>query len=304
MKLFTFFKKSIFLLSVAVLLSVAFTANAAQMYFGVQDKQVGVDAKFEVGVFLNTDQQSVNAIEGQIVFPADLLEFKGFYNGSSIVNFWVQQPKLTSSGIISFSGIAPGGYTGSRGYLFSALFTAKRTGSVNLATAGEKILLNDGSGSEAAVRRAPLVLTINPQAAGEPFVPLYDATPPDNFDIQVSKDSNIFDGKWFLTFATQDKGSGIESYQVMEKSQKWSFRSFFENSSWVSAESPYVVVDQKLQHEIYVKAIDKAGNEKVSVMTAPNAVSWYENYIIWIVILALAISSSAYALWRHIKSRK
>ena len=79
-----------------------------------------------------------------------------------------------------------------------------------------------------------------------------DKIPPEPFGILVLKDPQVFEGKYFITFNTQDKQTGIDHYEVKEG-----------NKDWKIAESPYLLEDQKLQSIIKVKAIDKAGNERV-----------------------------------------
>jgi len=59
------------------------------------------------------------------------------------------------------------------------------------------------------------------------------------------------DGKYFLVFSTQDKGSGVDHYEVREGR----FGGFSEVSS------PYILKYQSLDKKIFVKAIDKFGNE-------------------------------------------
>src|SRR3989344_5310183 len=49
--------------------------------------------RFEVSVFLDTQLDDINALEGQIVFPGDLLELQEVRDGNSIVNFWIERPQ-------------------------------------------------------------------------------------------------------------------------------------------------------------------------------------------------------------------
>ncbi|MCK9351673.1 MAG: hypothetical protein M0P76_02710, partial [Candidatus Pacebacteria bacterium] len=62
-----------------------------------------------------------------------------------------------------------------------------------------------------------------------------------------------------------DKQSGIGRYEVME-TNPWKFGflpSTDKETSWVPAESPYILKDQNLRSKILVKAIDKIGNERI-----------------------------------------
>jgi hypothetical protein len=275
---------------------------AAEIFFGANNKEVNLDSKFEIGIFLDTQGDNINAMEGTIMFPSNALEFQGVYNGNSNITFWVQQPTLIAKDSVSFSGIIPGGFTGNKGYLFSLIFKATKKGKITINSNNEKIYLNDGQGSFVDIKRAPLALDIVEKGSAPNFIPLYDPNPPEPFEPQVSRDKNIFEGKWFLAFATQDKGLGIDHYEIMEGGQFGSFASLFPKKQWVIAQSPYLLPDQTLKSIIYVKAIDKAGNERIEKVKAQNSLLWYENYFIWgIIVIICIIIFIWYKLWKKLR---
>ncbi len=300
----------IFLYSISYILN-PLPVQAADIFFGTQAKDVGVGTKFEVGVFLDAQKESINAIEGQIIFPSDEFELQGFYTGNSILNFWIQQPTLISQGVISFSGIMPGGFTGSNGYLFSLILKAKQKGSFTISTANEKILLNDGKGTEAMVVKAPLHLNIIGNNPLQTFTPLSDTTGPELFEPQIGQDPSIFNGKYFLAFSAQDKGSGIDHYEVCEDSEFriqdlgkmiarfLNIKSYSLNSCFVKSDSPYLLKDQTLKSIIFVKAVDKSGNETTVKVNPKNNLAWYENYLVWVIIILIIIFFIGYTLWKR-----
>jgi len=287
MKFFFFIILCLFLLITPVF--------AAEIVFGVQNQKIGLDKLFEVGVFINTENEPVNTIAGKINFSSELLELKEAREGNSIVNFWIEKPKL-KEGEVVFSGITPGGYIGQNGYLFSLIFKTKKIGETIITSAEEQIFLNDGQGSKASIKQAPLFLQIEENVPDGEFSPPSDSEKPEPFELTVAQDSEIFGGKYFLVFATQDKKSGIDHYEVQESDNKQP-----DVGEWIVAESPYVLRDQRLRSYIYVKAIDRAGNERISELEPAKPLVWYEKYLIWyIIILGIVIG---YILWR-IKRRK
>ena len=173
---------------------------AAEIFFGTHSEEVGLGQQFEVGVFLNTQEQEVNAVGGTILFPTDALKLEAIYEGSSVVSFWVQKPALRQQGEIVFSGVMPGGIEDGKGFLFSLVFLAKEETNVTFKTIEEKILLNDGQGTAAMIKRAPVTLRITKTAIKEEFVLLLDNEAPESFTPQIARDPNIFEGKWFLVF--------------------------------------------------------------------------------------------------------
>ena len=103
---------------------------------------------------------------------------------------------------------------------------------------------------------------------------------PEEFAPQIAADPAIFEGKWFLVFSTQDKGSGVDHYEIQETRQ-----AEMKNKKWVIGESPYLLKDQGLKSYIYVKAIDKSGNERIVMLPPQKPLSWYENYKNWLIII-------------------
>lgn len=283
--------KYILLLSIFYFLFSGSFAQGAEIFFGTNSKEIGINEKFEIGVFINTEQESINTVGGKIVFPEDLLEFQGVYNGSSIISLWVKQPNVALNGNVAFSGIVPGGFNGNSGYLFSLIFKAKKIGEITIASSDENILLNDGTGKKTSVNSAPLTLNIIEEKSPEEFVPLYDPNPPEFFKLQVAKDENIFSGKWFLVFNTQDKESGIDHYEVVEKAQPNSIFSlpFLMEEQWIRGESPYLLRDQKLRSVILVRAFDRAGNVAIAALPARSELNWYENFWFWIIITIISV---------------
>jgi len=292
--------KTIILLIIFVLFF-AMPVFAAETFFDAKTQEIKVNQLFEVGVFINTEEESINAIEGKITFPQDLLEIKKINDGNSIINFWIDPVKnCVSNGVekpneICFSGITPGGYNDSRGLIFSITFLAKKEGSGAIEFNGVKALRNDGKGTEAPLTISNFQFLISNLPAGEPVPQVAtpkteDRNPPEEFTPQIAADPVIFEGKWFLVFTSQDKGSGIDHYEVLEsRNQK------IENRNWKTAESPYLLKDQKLKSFIYVKAVDKAGNERIATLPPRYPLKWYEQPLIWVIII-LGIVIALYIL--------
>ena len=285
---------------VCLLLLPAVPIFAAEISFDAKIKEIAVGERFEVGVFLNTEEEYINAVEGKVIFPENLLELKEIRDGNSIVNFWIERPKIKSgpegeqvpygaSNQIAFSGIIPGGYAGEKGLIFSAIFRVKNEGEGIIEIQEAKTLLNDGKGTEASLSISNLQFLISKQVPSPqiPISEIKDIEPPELFEPMISQDPEIFDGKYFLVFLTQDKGSGIDYYEVCEGKRQC-----------VVAESPYLLQNQSLDREIIVKAIDKSGNERIVTLPAQKPAIWYKNYLILaIIILVIAI---AYLMWKFL----
>ena len=134
-------------------------------------------------------------------------------------------------------------------------------------------LKNDGSGMG-----VPVKLSLSPVGLK------VDTESPEDFNLTVANDPSVFDGRYFLVFAAQDKGSGVDHYEVKEG--RWGrFR---------KAESPYFLTHQNLNRDVYVKAVDKAGNERVAVTRARVHNAWWESYRLFAILIVLVLIALAY----------
>lgn len=241
----------------------------------------------EVRLTLSADNEDVNAVSGILSYDKNQLTFSEIKTAQSIVSFWVDQPKDTDKGV-KFSGIIPGGYSQDGGYILSVVFSVKNIQAGSAGAVGivsPEILLNDGYGTSAKVKINNYFYQITNEDR-LPLTPtaLEDSTPPEPFVPVVSKDENIFDNKWFLTFATQDKGSGIDHYEVKE--------GLF--GRFKRAESPFLLEDQHLSSKITVRAVDKKGHIRDEVVAAKNIRLEYVKFSIYGIMLLLLILGLGY----------
>ena len=65
---------------------------AAEIFYDADTRKIKENTEFEVGVFLNAESENINAFEGKIIFPHDLLDLKEIRDGNTIVNFWIEKP--------------------------------------------------------------------------------------------------------------------------------------------------------------------------------------------------------------------
>ncbi|MCX6702939.1 MAG: cohesin domain-containing protein [Candidatus Wolfebacteria bacterium] len=268
-------------------------ANAAELKLDSSQKEVGAGQQIEVALTLDSQNQILNALEAKI-FWSDNLEFISVNEGDSIVGLWVQRPELKDNQIF-FSGIMPGGYRGVQssawqgvqpGEVLRMVFQAKEIGLAKIFLNNARVLLNNGTGTEAKLTVRGLNLNIG-EKPGQVFTEKADNIPPEEFFPDMANDPNIFSGKWFLIFKARDFGSGIGHYEILEDYPLFYFKNifFWQRNNSITAESPYVLLRQDLKSRITVKAVDKSGNFRVAVMEPRNPLQWYENYLVWCAII-------------------
>lgn len=273
------YKKIFFILLLVLFLPLSVFASEVRLE--ISKIKIKNNEQLLTSVFLYSDDP-INAIEGKLEFDPEALEVKQVREGNSVINFWIEEPNLqdNNSGDIVFSGITPGGISGVNNLLFSVVFEAKKVGPTSINMNNMKALLDDGLGTEEVLRLRNIVFDILPGDSNiYKEVSVIDNELPEKFNPIIEKDPNLFDGKYFLVFNTKDKISGMAYFKVRE-----GYFGFFKK-----AESPYLLKYQKLDRDITIKAVDKAGNKRIVLLNAQNQTSVYPQYLIFGITLLVLI---------------
>ncbi len=247
----------LFCLIGAASLSISQIALGAEMSLLSSSSSFALNEEVEIYLFLNTQGENINALEGTIDYPLNLSLIK-IKEGDSIVSFWVKKPEEKNR-IIRFAGIIPGGFQGRKGKILSLIFRPKEKGKGTIQIKTAKVLLNDGKGTETKTSIKNLQFTVEKNNkkffSSSRKIKQKDLHPPEPFKPIITRSPNLFQNKYFLVFVTQDKESGIDHYEVCEGNQ---------DCQW--ATSPYLLKNQKLNQKIIVKAIDKEGNIRTALI--------------------------------------
>ena len=110
-----------------------------------------VGGTFTVSVFLDTGNESANALDVTIAFPPDKLQVVSPSTGKSIIGIWASQPSFDNQrGLIRYQGGIPNpGINTTNGLVSTITFRAKTTGrAVVRFEDSSKVFLNDGLGTE------------------------------------------------------------------------------------------------------------------------------------------------------------
>lgn len=283
-----FFIKTTTILLLAFVIFITEDVFAAEIRLDAHKAEVTSGEQFSVDVVIHSEE-SLNALQGRLIFPKDKLLVREIRDGDSSINFWVERPHTKIPGTVSFSGITPGGFSGANNAIFSVVFEAKDTGIASIVLNETEALKNDGLGNRAILTTHDTAVSIKSGDSNVRKELLIDTELPEDFNITIDKDPDIFDGKYFLVFATQDKISGIDVYKVREGTWGW----------FSVAESPYLLKHQSLNREIFVKAVDKSGNERVVTLEARHPLKWYQQYaLIGILLAVLTFAFIIKTVWK------
>ncbi len=130
------------------------------------------------------------------------------------------------------------------------------------------------------------------------FKAMIDTVPPKPFEPKIGQDSSLFEGKHFLSFTALDEASGIDYYEVKEQPRMLGIA---QKGEWQKKESPCLLTDQSLRSIIKVKAVDKAGNERVVEIVPPYRPTGKD--VIFLISL-LAAGILAWLFLKRIRRRK
>lgn len=271
-----------------LLLGVWVNAEAATLYMDPHEGLLQRGDTMVVSVRLDNDEEEcVNVVDAVITYSENI-QLVDTSRGNSILSLWVEEPVIDKANrTVSFAGGIPNGYCGRipgdprlTNNVIDLLFQSPglqigQTESGNIAqiefASESHVLLNDGFGTASAPQLFGASILLTKEAGANLENPWQEAIandvfPPERFSITLERTENAFSNKYFITFNTTDKQSGINHYEVIE--EPLDSKDFFgwgaETAPWVKAKSPYVLDDQSLNSTIRVRAIDKAGNEYIA----------------------------------------
>ena len=259
-------RRAAFFCIVCSLLYAPTVTRAAVLYVDSSAETYGLGDTFVALVRVNNENECLNAAHVEVTYPTDTLRAVDFGRGSSLFTLWVEEPEIDAdNGTVTFSGGVPGGYCGRipgdpvltnvlGKIVFTVINADKSDASISLSSQSN-VYLSDGRGTEASVERDNLELGILPTptlAENEWLSEVQlDTVPPDPFVIHVESTRGVFGGRYYIVFSTVDKQSGLDHFEL------------FERGAWRPITSPYQLKDQFLPDVIQVRAIDKAGNERL-----------------------------------------
>jgi len=266
----------------------------AILYLEPAEGQHYLEDVFVTEIKINSEGEEINTIKVDLTFSQELLDAVDFSKGNSILTLWPEGPSFSNqTGKIYFVGGIPSGYSGKDGLLGKIIFKAKKEGEATVQIEEDsQVLLNDGMGTPAKLNTRGAIFRVLAEKQEVPedeWQKLLekDKIPPDPFEIKIGKEATVFEGKYFIAFSTIDKQTGIDYYEVKEGKRVWE-----------KAESPHLLEDQSLRSKISVKAVDKAGNERISEYFPPKKPFPY-----WIIVLILVGIGVIWVILKRIRKR-
>jgi hypothetical protein len=264
--------KKILYCLLCVLLVLPLGARAAVLSFDPQENTVGTTNTFLIALNLST-ATPVNVIDLAIRFPSGL-EPVDISDGNSVVSMWITKPVFDESlHVLTLTGFIPGGYAGINGRVVTLSVEVHTPGSAKISVDAMQSHLyrNDPPATEEPFSSVPLAIAV--EQANNVANDTPDIYPPETFAPSVSQLPTDSGEAWMVVFAAQDKGSGVDHYEVREINPLMPWL-----SQWHVAESPYLLSDQSLRSRIEVRAVDKKGNVREEFIEPVNTM---QTVLVW-----------------------
>lgn len=295
---------SYFFILIVGLLFLPQTSLAGVLSFQSESNTIAPQQEILVTVLVDTEGVKINGISGSVVYNHEELELVEVWSGDSIVPLWIENPRPTPGveGLLSFAGVIPGGYNGNNGTVFSLVMRTLSTSGESVLNLGNIILTKHSeTGERIPGRGENLTLEISPFSGALAQTTRHDTIPPEPFDPIVARGQDLFEGKHFVVFNTEDYQSGIAYYEILETSEQLSPEVLDSPAlSWQPATSPAEIKDQSLGSYIYIRAHDNVGNTQLAILPPQNrqipARPWS---VIHILFGVLVVGLLGTVLWKR-----
>ncbi len=318
---------------VCIVAAFASTASAASLYLDPARSELFRGDALTVAVRIDTDEatgECVNAVDAVLTYSEQILPVDVSI-GSSIMNVWVEQPVIdTENRRITFAGGIPNGYCGRiqgdprlTNVLAEIIFRSPGL-MVGGGDAGNEamvsflpetaVYLNDGRGTKAQLTTYDAAISLS-RTPGTSLVDPWsetvrnDTVSPEDFSIDLVRIPPEY-GRYYAIFSTTDKQTGVDHYEIIEEpiEQLGSFSWGRADAPWVTARSPYELIDQSLNSTIRVKAVDKAGNEYIAVYVPEQHLRTQSLMTVMVFafggLILLTLVTIATVLWYRRRRRK
>ncbi len=243
-----------------------------------------------IEVYLNTERKKINAVDGSLIIDGFANRITSINTAGSPFTLWPGRPSLIGN-TLTLNGGVPGGIQDSSVLLFTITARNVELDKASIVPKDLFVYLDNGRGDGEKVGDATLFLDAEVRTSSElQKAILNDTTPPKRFSVDIGKDEELFDGKYFISFTTSDEHSGVRQYEVQEGT-----------STPILADSPYLLTDQTLSTVIKVRATDNAGNSVVATLQPEYKLPLKVKVSI-ILITSLIVLATCRYLW--IRKRK
>lgn len=139
----------------------------ARIFIKPSTGNFAVGSSFEAPIYIDTKNNSINAINVKLRFDPSKLSVIKSSSGNSIFGIWIENPNFDNiKGTASLVGVIPNGIITSAGLITTVTFKVLSTGFTTIKlTDYSSANLNDGYGTEVRLSESGASYTLTPQIA-------------------------------------------------------------------------------------------------------------------------------------------
>lgn len=142
-------------------------AQAATLFISSNTDVLRIGDTLETSIKVDTEGVGVNAVQGTLQYPRDILEATKVDKSDSIFNFWLQEPAFSNdTGKVTFVGGSTVGSVGKSLQVLRVVFRVKGSGRAELTFGDAAVTASDGSGTNVLSTFHNLVVNSVPKTGG------------------------------------------------------------------------------------------------------------------------------------------
>ena len=272
-----------FILVCASALCLPSLTKAAGLSLKLDEALLKNEGRAVISVYLDSSDKAINALGGELAIASGTAVFSDIQDGDSIVSAWVERPEVKNNKI-AFAGIIPGGFSGmytpfskerQPGLIMKIALTSEAKGDVVVALQNPQIFSGAAEAESVSVSPQALKISFEKRTSSPEIKGPLDTTAPMNLSIDIMKLGEGSEG-WFAAFSADDFQSGIDHFEIQESRINQS-----SDANWIRASSPARLRDQMRNSYVFIKAVDRQGNQTIHVVE-PTSDLWH-SFWPWIV---------------------
>ncbi len=292
-------KKIIFILTFSFFVFCTEKAKASSLDFSALEK-VSVNQKFYVDILVDPESQSINSIGTSVIFDPSIFSYEGFSSKQSSIPVWVEEPKQKTAGVISFSGVIPGGIdriydplnTNKRAIpVVRLFFVANKEGFGEFTFSDSLVLKNDGLGTKTTISTNKKTVSVTTQDSS--VQKISDLVAPEPFSIKIIERSIFGRTPRLAVFSSNDEGGGIKRYEVS-----------IAGGPFVVSSSPVALPYKFFSYEVVVRAYDYSENFREQKVTVSGEKVYGTGVIVVIFVLVLGFIRYKFYNKNKVKNEK
>lgn len=181
-------KRTVFAGMIIAVALLAHAAHAATLSLVSDVTSASIGDTVNVSVRIDSQGQTVNAVQGTIDYPTSILQIARVDRTNSVFNIWAQEPSVnTSTGEITFLGGGTNSFSGSSLYVLNITFTVHGTGLATLDFKDAGVTAGDGTGGNILSGSTGLSIRVGGSTAVAPVVASSSIIAPPPAPVQIKR---------------------------------------------------------------------------------------------------------------------